>query len=130
MAILIVYSLKGRNLAEIVGACKLYAGGKWKKEEKNRKQLKGTTFAKMFSKILPMESFHITSDIDSRQQQILVIPDECAGQSIFHLVINGSECCKLLYSDLKKWEISEESGLILNGEELNTLTRKIEDHYF
>jgi hypothetical protein len=74
-----------------------------------------------------MESFRITTAVKDNQE-VLVIPDDCTDQSIFHLVKNGSEYCKLRYTDNKQWELMGEGNI--KPQELEELTKKIEEHYF
>jgi hypothetical protein len=75
-----------------------------------------------------MESFKITTEIDSTNQEVLVIPDDCKDKSVFHLVKNGSELCKLVYTDNKSWELLYNADI--KPEEVELLTKKIEAHYF
>ncbi|MBC7914061.1 MAG: hypothetical protein H7Y07_08060 [Pyrinomonadaceae bacterium] len=75
-----------------------------------------------------MESFRITTSISDAIQEVLVIPDECTNHSIFHLVKDGSEYCKLIYSDMKQWEIVDYTDI--NPAEFEAITKRIEEHYF
>ncbi|HEX8378225.1 MAG TPA: hypothetical protein VF602_10415 [Pedobacter sp.] len=75
-----------------------------------------------------MESFKITTELDSTQQEVLVIPDDCIDKSVFHLVKNGSELCKLIYTDKKSWELLDDGSI--RPEEAEELITKIEEHYF
>jgi ribosomal protein L7Ae-like RNA K-turn-binding protein len=75
-----------------------------------------------------MESFKITTELDYTKQELLVIPDDCNDKSIFHVVKNGSELCKLIYTDRKLWEIMDDGNI--RPEEMEELTKKIEEYYF
>ena len=75
-----------------------------------------------------IESFRITTSIGEGQQEILVIPDDCIDKSLFHLVKEGAEYCKLLYTDKEQWEILGEEPI--SPEVLLEITKKIEEHYF
>jgi hypothetical protein len=75
-----------------------------------------------------MESFKIVVELDNELHEILVIPDDCTDQSVFHLVKNEREFCKLLHSDTKNWEVIESFGM--KEEDISKLTQKIEEHYF
>ena len=74
-----------------------------------------------------MESFRINTVVNDKGEEVLVIPDDCTYESIFHLVKDGTEYCKLLYTD-KSWKVLGEEEL--EPVELEELTKKIEDHYF
>lgn len=75
-----------------------------------------------------MESFRIITSISGNQQEVLVIPDDCTDKSLYHLVMGGVEYCKLLYTDNKQWEVTGDNNI--GPEELQQLTKKIEEHYF
>lgn len=75
-----------------------------------------------------MESFNINLKLNDTHEEVLVIPDECTEKSIFHLVKNGHELCKLSYTDTSLWELMENANL--KPEEVEELGRKIEEHYF
>ena len=60
-----------------------------------------------------MESFRINAILNNANREVLVIPDECTDTSIFHLVIDGTEFCKLKYSESKYWELAEEANISL-----------------
>jgi hypothetical protein len=74
-----------------------------------------------------MESFKINLILNNVNQEILVIPDDCSVQSIFHLVNNGSELCKLLYTDTKSWELIGNADISI--EVVEEIGKKIEEHY-
>ena len=73
-----------------------------------------------------MESFQIVTSLSETDQEVLVIPEDCEEHSIFHIVKNGSEYCKLLYTDQNKWQLLNEVDI--DPKELRDLTAKIEDH--
>jgi hypothetical protein len=75
-----------------------------------------------------MESFKITTELDSANQEVLVIPDDSIEKSIFHLVKNGTELCKLVYTDRSSWEVLDDADI--KPEEVEELTKKIEEYYF
>ncbi len=75
-----------------------------------------------------MESFKITTELESTQQEVLVIPDDCIDKSVFHLVKNGSEFCKLLFTDRKAWQLLDDADI--KPEEVEELIKKIEEYYF
>ena len=74
-----------------------------------------------------MESFRINATLNNTNREVLVIPDECTDTSIFHLVIDGFEFCKLKYSESKDWELAEEANISL--EDIQELGRMIEAYY-
>jgi hypothetical protein len=75
-----------------------------------------------------MDSFIINLKLSNTNQEVLVIPEECTDKSVFHLVTNGRELCKLLYTDKGCWELMENTRL--KPEEVEELGKKIEEHYF
>lgn len=74
-----------------------------------------------------MESFRINATLNNIQREVLVIPDDCTDMSIFHLVIDGAEFCKLRFSESKYWELVEEANI--SPEEVQDLGREIEAYY-
>ena len=74
-----------------------------------------------------MESFRINTNLNGNAREILVIPDDCTDMSIFHLVVDGAEFCKLRYSESKYWELVEKANI--SPEEVQDLGRKIEAYY-
>jgi hypothetical protein len=75
-----------------------------------------------------MESFRISTDLGGSKGDVLVIPDDCDNKSVFHIVKDSAECCKLIYTEAKQWQV--EGDLILSDDEIEELSSKIEDHYF
>ena len=75
-----------------------------------------------------IESFSITASVSNGEQEILVIPDDCTDKSLFHLVKEGVEYCKLLYTDQEQWEVLGDQKI--SPEVLHEMSKKIEEHYF
>jgi hypothetical protein len=73
-----------------------------------------------------MESFQIVTSLSEKEQEVLVIPEDCEEHSIFHVVKDGAEYCKLLYTEQNEWQILNDASI--KPEELQDLTAKIEDH--
>jgi hypothetical protein len=73
-----------------------------------------------------MDSFQIITSISETDQEVLVIPEDCIEHSIFHIVKDGSEYCKLLYTDQNEWQLV--NGAEMKPEEFHCLTSRIEDH--
>lgn len=75
-----------------------------------------------------MESFSIDTILNNEPTRVLVIPDDCINLTLFHLVEDGKELCKLSYTEKEKWKIAD--GKKLNENELHEIAREIEKHFF
>lgn len=74
-----------------------------------------------------MESFSINLILNNTIQEFLVIPEDCNTQSVFHLVKNDSELCKLIYTDNSSWELLEDADI--NKDIVKEMGKKIEEYY-
>ena len=74
-----------------------------------------------------MESFSIIVRLGGKDRELLVIPDDCSDKSVFHLVAEGTEFGKVLYTDSKNWEIIE--GPKMTSGELQEIGEGIEKEY-
>ncbi|WP_207429645.1 hypothetical protein [Pedobacter sp. SYSU D00535] len=74
-----------------------------------------------------MDSFKIKTKLGTEWVEILVVPDDCSRESIYHLILHDDEVVKMVYSDERNWEFME--GTHLSPEELKAITQEIERHF-